>query len=457
MIVGMLPVFSYLIYRPVGSLVRNIPDDGQKRKGNELQFLAGKFETVMNDKKVLQEAVSANQKKLQELFELRMIRGEVSGKEEWKEYVDDLGLRPWKYFATAVIVLNLREETQDQSSVSEDVICLKLVEELPEELERKAWMVPVYNACTIFAIFAEEDENRLLDRIREFYLGMQEYSEAATGYRILMGVSGNHTDYRHIRSAYRESINALTNTLVDGQETAEELEKLRDCHFYLASYTLNGQLYNSSYEKEIRNGIKAVDKEACYNTTDELTAHLAGQQAGQTEKTVSLLQYVNAILLTAMEARLDIERIFPDGIRKIYFELLEVLEPERERRYIKRYILDPVLEERNQLLEKRSYSMMEEIEKLLSENKGNITLTECADALGVHPTYIWKILKMEKGKSFAEYLEEYKLEEAKKLLLNTSMSVAEIAAELNYTNAQNFIRFFSKCTGVTPGKFRKLY
>lgn len=446
LIVTMLSVFSYLLYMPVGSLVRNISNDEIKWKGNELQFLAGKFATVMDDKKVLQEAVSANQKRLQELFELRMIRGEVSGEEEWEEYVTDLGLRSWKYFATAVIVLNLREEEENQSSVSEDVICLKLVEEMPESLEKLTWMSPVYNACTIFAIFAEDDESRLLERIKEFYVGMQEYSAAATGYHILMGVSGNHTDHRHIRSAYRESINALTNTVAD-----------ESCHFYLASYTLNGESYDSSFEKEIRNGIKAVDKDACYSTTDEFTTHLAKAQGSQIEKVVGILQYVNAILLTAMEARLNVEQIFPDGIRKIYFELLEVLEPERERRYIKRYIIDPILEERNLLLEKRSYSMMEEIEKLISESRGNLSLTECADALNVHPTYVWKILKMEKGKSFAEYLEEYKLEEAKRLLLNTNMTVAEIAAELNYTNAQNFIRFFSKCTGVTPGKFRKLY
>ena len=45
--------------------------------------------------------------------------------------------------------------------------------------------------------------------------------------------------------------------------------------------------------------------------------------------------------------------------------------------------------------------------------------------------------------------------EAFKAIVN--LSVADIATQLNYTNAQNFIRFFSKGTGVTPGKFRKLY
>ena len=79
----------------------------------------------------------------------------------------------------------------------------------------------------------------------------------------------------------------------------------------------------------------------------------------------------------------------------------------------------------------------------------------CGQPTGASYLYL-KILKMNRGKSFSDYVEEYKLEEAKRLLLNSSMSVAEIAAELNYTNSKNFIRFFSKSMGITPGKFRKI-
>jgi AraC-like DNA-binding protein len=174
------------------------------------------------------------------------------------------------------------------------------------------------------------------------------------------------------------------------------------------------------------------------------------------ENMVFTIRFVNAILVTAMEARVNLEEIYPRGIRKLYSELLDAFEPARTRRYIKMHLIDPILEARGELLNQKSYSMLEDIEKMIAESKGDITLNQCADALQVHPTYIWKILKMDKGRSFSDYLEEYKLEEAKRLLLHTSMTVAEIAAELNYTNAQNFIRFFSKSMGITPGKFRKL-
>ena len=48
-------------------------------------------------------------------------------------------------------------------------------------------------------------------------------------------------------------------------------------------------------------------------------------------------------------------------------------------------------------------------------------------------------------------------EMAKELLLTSDMTVVQIAETLNYSNVQNFIRFFSKKVGMTPGKYRKDY
>ena len=58
--------------------------------------------------------------------------------------------------------------------------------------------------------------------------------------------------------------------------------------------------------------------------------------------------------------------------------------------------------------------------------------------------------------TFSEYLASYKLELAKKMLLETDMTVAEIAEKLNYTSAQNFNRFFTKYENISPGKYRKM-
>lgn len=454
---------SYMIYQPVGNLVKDVrvAEEGQEKKavGNELAYLAGSFHSLRNDNHYLQDMVNQNQGKLMELFELRLIRGEVRHQDELWEYRKELGLQEKKYFATVVVVLDLSEEEEEQSNIKEDMICLQLVSGMPEEIKKLAWMPPIYNACTIFAIFAEDDEYTLLKKIEGYYRELQQYSEELSGYRLLMGVSTNHTDYKHIQGAYRESIMALTGGAVNVDDRRNAEQKLENCRFYLSSSTvITGNGYDDTYEKEIQANIKAMDKTRCYQTTDKFCSMIS-QMVGTSPSQVMvyMLRYVNSILITAIEANVKLEEVYPQGLRKLYAEILEAVEPSRERRYIKANVIDPILAARDELMNQRAYSILQDIENLIAEKKGNITLTECAELLGVHPTYIWKVLKMEKGKSFTDCLEEYKIEEAKHLLLHSSYSVAEIAAQLHYTNAQNFIRFFSKSTGVTPGKFRKLY
>lgn len=454
-----LYVIFHIIYRPINQLVRDLSEE--KVEGNELDYLAHRFSNLKDDKQSLEQVVVQQQDKLQELFELRLIRGEVRSDEEMEEYMHSLHLKQYRYFATAVMVLNLRDEQEAHSNINEDAICLKLVEALTDEIKQYTWMPLVYNACTLFCIFGNDDESELLKQITAFYGEMQLYSESTCGYRILMGISATHTEYYHMRLAYRESVNALTMQKVaeeasDFGENAEGMVDMTDCHFFLSNTSLNGGAYNNSFEKDIRAAIKALDKEQCYKVVDEFYVYFS-QCENHDEALVYILRFVNTILLTAMDARVDLNALYPDGLKKLYTEIMEAIEPARIRRYIKRMLIDEIIQERNRLLENSSYSIMEEIERKIAESKGNITLAECAEALGVHTTYIWKVLKMEKGKLFSDYLEEYKLNEAKRLLLQTNLSVAEIAAELNYTNAQNFIRFFSKGTGVTPGKFRKLY
>ncbi len=89
-----------------------------------------------------------------------------------------------------------------------------------------------------------------------------------------------------------------------------------------------------------------------------------------------------------------------------------------------------------------------------SEN-GDVTLAECAQELGYHPSYIWRVLKNTRDITFTDYIAEQKLRIATRLLEETELSVSEIAERLSYSNAQNFIRLFKKHMGITPGQYRK--
>ena len=83
-----------------------------------------------------------------------------------------------------------------------------------------------------------------------------------------------------------------------------------------------------------------------------------------------------------------------------------------------------------------------------------LTLEYCASKIGYHPSYVSRIFRQQMGYSFKEYLYLYRIEQAKRLLAQSSMKIQEISSHLCYNNPQNFIRVFKKVEGVTPGEYR---
>ncbi|MEM6397812.1 MAG: helix-turn-helix transcriptional regulator [Bacteroidota bacterium] len=58
--------------------------------------------------------------------------------------------------------------------------------------------------------------------------------------------------------------------------------------------------------------------------------------------------------------------------------------------------------------------------------------------------------------SAKEYISNYIILESKRRLATNSNPVKEIAHEVGFTEATNFLKFFKRKTGMTPGKFRAL-
>ncbi len=94
------------------------------------------------------------------------------------------------------------------------------------------------------------------------------------------------------------------------------------------------------------------------------------------------------------------------------------------------------------------------IEHIYKNFQRKITALECSKAVGMSYSYFSRTFKNVTGKTFSEFLEDIRLDNAKKLLLTTDKSVAEIAFESGYNDTCYFIAEFRKKSGVTPKQFR---
>ena len=83
-----------------------------------------------------------------------------------------------------------------------------------------------------------------------------------------------------------------------------------------------------------------------------------------------------------------------------------------------------------------------------------IRVSEIARALGYHEKYLSALFHREAGMTVKAYLDGRRLEEAKRLLLETDYTVSQISYYLNFPNPHNFARFFKFHTGMTAGEYR---
>jgi len=98
------------------------------------------------------------------------------------------------------------------------------------------------------------------------------------------------------------------------------------------------------------------------------------------------------------------------------------------------------------------------IEKIKRFTKRNcykkISLNDVAQVVYLSPKYLSRVFKERTGKSFSQFRIGIKINEAKKLLVNTGYNINQISEKLGYENTESFIRQFKKLAGFTPTEFR---
>ena len=84
-----------------------------------------------------------------------------------------------------------------------------------------------------------------------------------------------------------------------------------------------------------------------------------------------------------------------------------------------------------------------------------VSLSVLADEFHLNPQYISQLFKSEIGVNFLAYLTNIRMEHAKKLLLTTALSIAEVSEQSGYTDYRVFTKVFKKSEGVTPSQYRR--
>ncbi|SHF60022.1 Helix-turn-helix domain-containing protein [Mariniphaga anaerophila] len=97
-------------------------------------------------------------------------------------------------------------------------------------------------------------------------------------------------------------------------------------------------------------------------------------------------------------------------------------------------------------------------EKKKVYNNSELKITDISQLLGTNRSYVSALINNEFNCSFNEFVNKYRVEEAKKVLakdINKSFSLNHVADTVGFGSVGTFIRVFKTMEGITPGMYRE--
>lgn len=201
--------------------------------------------------------------------------------------------------------------------------------------------------------------------------------------------------------------------------------------------------------KKILLGSEEEVREAADRYLEQLALGLNSLQ----QHHIAVMELVTTMYRFSVNHKLPMEENFGD-MKKLYSRLLEM-----EPTGLRNWIINTSLDFREKLILERSCStktFVSRAEEYVRSHYGDeeLSLDTVCEVLGVSNSYFSTTFKKETGKSFIGYLTDYRMDQASRLLIETSEKSYVIAKNVGYADPNYFSYVFKRRFGASPSKYR---
>ncbi|MEK3722845.1 helix-turn-helix domain-containing protein [Paenibacillus sp. FSL H8-0034] len=414
---------------------------------DELQLIGEKFRAYVNTEKKMSHELQYQRNQLQDFFMLKLFLGEA----EQQEIEDKLLVNGETWNSLRVLVVQI--DTLDGTKYEEkdkDLLLFavnNIVTELVQASDRllKPILMDQSQVNLIRSTHPTHEEAiRFTDGLAN---EIQQTLKYYLHIKVSLGISRPFNYLKGTHRAYKEALEALNYRIKLGNEAI----------LYIADVQPNDRSlpeYPEKLKNDLIDAIKLSDREQSYRLLQQFSHEVFSVQLSHREYQIMMIGLLTDLLRVLQESGGLLQSLYEE--EKSLFDRLFELQTSNE---IVEWFFHSIIVPSIRLLEEqRSKQYLRISEEMISmvhsDYDKNLTIEMCAFRINYHPDYIRHVFRKEVGTPFGEYLAQYRLQIAKKWLTETNMKIAEIAEKLQYNNSQNFIRYFRKMEGMTPGQYR---
>jgi AraC family transcriptional regulator len=100
------------------------------------------------------------------------------------------------------------------------------------------------------------------------------------------------------------------------------------------------------------------------------------------------------------------------------------------------------------------YKLRRALDYISDRLGGELRVAEIAEAVNFSPYHFTRLFKQATGLAPHQYIMQKRIEMAKKLLVETELSIARVALDTGFQSQSRFTTLFRQFTGTTPRAYR---
>ncbi|TBL80752.1 AraC family transcriptional regulator [Paenibacillus thalictri] len=441
------------MYSPIRKLYMIAAGERKQEKEHasrdEIGMIQQRILSLQRTQVQMAEQIRSDRQQLKDLFVLKLLQGAMRP-EEIEEKCGLLGIAAdWSWMS--VLTLHIDElEAAGEGEPDYDWALLSInrliAEMIPEHLRLNPVLIRHMPAVLIGTHQESAAEFKtLLYRTADL---IQQEMKRHLALVVSIGVSRPYRKLEHSGAAYEESCEALKYRIRLGKSAVlfiEDVEPGRRRNPFVAK----------PFEDELLGAIQMGDTERTGPLFGQFMQEMLAKEMTHREYQTALLHLLAEVLSAVQNAGETAESVYPDE-ESLFDRIFELTTAQEIEAWFSHSVIMPAA----QAIERRRAVMYKSIsEKVIGQIIDNydqdLTLELCASRINYHASYVKQVFRKETGMNFSDYLSSYRMNMAKRWLVDTDMKISDIAEKLRYTNSQNFIRSFRKIVGVTPGQFRQ--
>lgn len=449
LMLGLLAWCAYILaersVRPIREIKGRLSQDGDGQL--ELGAILNGIDTIKSQNEIMAATVRTQQPALKTLFMLDLFRKQTHTQDIEKrlKQFGYANVEPVDYLLALLKI----DDMGDRKPEETEVILLAISKIVEELVPREARLHPIVTdsetQATIFRMPKSQSSELM---IREYCQKIQQAIEEYLRVTVSFGLSQRYSQLTESHSAVKEATEALhfrinlgSGGIIFYEEIAPGKNKKETVRY-------------PTGEAQLIDAIRAGDRQLVDKLFPQVIQEIFQQNHQPLAIEMVVLNLINHIIQLGQLLGADLNLFHQN--RSIYYHVLQLDHPKDITQVLYNQLILPIIDSIQNTTDHEMKSLTDKMLQIVHQSYDqDLSLEAIADQLHYNPNYLSGIFKREYGSNFGDYVLNYRLSVAKRWLIESKMTIKEISERLQYNNPQNFIRFFKKKEGMTPGEYRK--